>query len=158
MTTDIVVPATGEVVAVPARLAVIPEMDPLQMAFDVAFDAKNLEDAMIVKDTEEVAEGISTLEGHVVTIYAAWRIPSPNENNRSGWYLLLDLEDNLGVRRPRSTGSPQPMAIIARAVAEDKLPLVARVVLGKKGKHPNAPVFLINQDRSDKQDESEPFG
>lgn len=152
-----IIPATGELLPVPVALEAIPEMDPLQMAFDQAFAAPTLEDAMVVKDTAEVAEGISTLEGHLVTIYAAWRVRSDNENNRAGWYLLLDLEDNLGVRKPRSTGSAQPMAVITRAVRDDRLPLVARVVLGKARTGQNKPVFLIDQDREAPDTGSEPF-
>lgn len=153
-----IVPATGEIQPLPDLLNSLPELtddEIMRLTFERAAAAPTLEDAM---RSPEDSESLSELEGHLVKIHAAWRRQSDIAESRIGWYVVLDLEDGLGKRRVVSSGSPQPMAVVARAVVEDKLPLEGRVVLGKAKPGRNAPVFLAARERAagDSPD-SEPF-
>jgi hypothetical protein len=157
MTKASIVQATGELMPFTEALEKLPELtddEITRMTFERVAAAPALEDAM--KAPGE-SESLGDFEGHLVKIHAAWKRESEIKESAIGWYVVLDLEDGLGTRRVVSSGSPQPMAVVARAVAEDKLPLEGRVVLGRKKEGRSAPVFLAARERVAGDLQSEPF-
>jgi hypothetical protein len=152
-----IVQATGEIVPFAEVIAKLPELtddEITRMTFERVAAAPALEDAM--KAPGE-SESLGDFEGHLVKVHAAWKRESEIKESAIGWYVVLDLEDGHGTRRVVSSGSPQPMAIVARAVAENKLPLEGRVVLGRKKEGRSAPVFLAAREKIPGDPQSEPF-
>ena len=143
----IVVAADGEIVEYSPRLKSLPLMtDELmeEMQIERAFNAPSLEAAMTGPSS---AAKLADFDGQIVLIHSAYLRPS-SVDERTGVFAIIDLEcPKLKRREVVTCGSPNVLAIIARAAADKKLPLEAKVfqapptVKGRSGQY-----FLVGRD------------
>lgn len=116
----------GEIVKYPKALAAIPFLtDDLMQASQVArvFSAATIEEAM---QPQEKTDSLADYAGEVLIIHGCGLRPS-NIDGRKGIFAIIDAEvAESGKTTVITTGAMQPMAVIARAMQDGKLPLTCR--------------------------------
>lgn len=150
MSTEIaeVVLDSGEVVSYDLRLASIPFLsndDMERFTLAKVFGAADLSSAM---DTGGDAEKLSDYSGETITVNGAGLRPSNIDGRTGGVFVIIDATTKDGKSVIITTGATQPMAVIARAMSEGKLPLSAKIYEAppaKKGQ--NGQLFLTDPKR-----------
>lgn len=141
--------AEGEIITYSDNWKSLPFLDAEAMQLQMAervFSADTLDAAM-----EPLSKPLKLEQfaGTDVVVHAAWLAESDVPEAKLKVYALIDLEDELGNRKIVSNGSAQVISVIARAAAEDKLPLPARVVQGQANKQwKHDPYYLVRRTRA----------
>lgn len=130
MASEIVSPDSGEKVAVPEAFFFVPELnedEQLRLTFERAIMAENLEAAM--RDPEP-ADKFDELVGKRVKVHAGWWMRSFIPGTRRPFFGVYDIETEDGNRAVFTCGSVHPLAVLARAIKDDRVPFECRVVEG----------------------------
>ena len=130
MSNDLVKPDTGEIVEFDPRLKSIPVFtDEIMesMLIKRVFDAPSLEDAM---EPLGEADDFEKYNNEVITIHVAGLRPS-TAGGKSKVFAIIDAEiESTKESAVITCGSPRVLAVIARAYAENRIPLRCKVAMG----------------------------
>lgn len=134
----------GTVVKYAPQLAFIPFLDDdsmQQMQFERIFAAESLEAAL---EPQEKTDSLAEYTGEILTINSAGLRPSNIDGRRGVFAIINATVDKTGEVTLITTGATQPLAVIARAYRDKKMPLTVRAYEAPPAvKGQNGQLFLV---------------